>query len=148
MSAAVKRFCGAGEEVINRVAAALLEQIPDRRIITFSGELGAGKTTLIKALCKLLGMKEAVSSPTYALVNAYTTVSGMPVYHFDWYRIKDEQELLDIGIFEYLDGPGICLIEWPSMAAGLLEGESLLSVEITHEDGGRCYAIAATGHLQ
>lgn len=148
MSVFAQRFCGAGEEVIHQVAKVLMEGIPQWRILIFSGELGAGKTTLIKALCDLLGVQEAVSSPTYALVNAYTTVSGMPVYHFDWYRIKDEQELLDIGIYEYLDGPGICLIEWPSMAAGLLEGESLLSVEITHEDGGRCYAITTTGHPQ
>lgn len=145
MSAAVQRFCGAGEEVINRVAAALLEQIPHRRIITFSGELGAGKTTLIKALCGLLGVKEAVSSPTYALVNEYTTQSGLSVYHFDWYRIKDAQELLDIGIYEYLDGQGLCLIEWPSMAEALLEGEALLSVNITHEAEGRCYALSALG---
>lgn len=145
MSAGVQRFCGAGEEVINKVAAALLEQIPQKRIITFSGELGAGKTTLIKALCVLLGIKEAVSSPTYALVNEYSTPSGMFVYHFDWYRIKDAQELLDIGIYEYLDGQGLCLIEWPSMAEELLEGEALLSVNITHEAEGRCYAISAAG---
>lgn len=145
MSAAVQRFCGAGEEVINRVAAALLEYVPQKRIITFSGELGAGKTTLIKALCRLLGVREAVSSPTYALVNEYTTQSGMSVFHFDWYRIKDAQELLDIGIYEYLDGQGLCLIEWPSMAEELLEGEALLSVNITHEAEGRCYAISAMG---
>ena len=145
MSAAVQRFCGAGEEVINRVAAALLEQIPQKRIITFSGELGAGKTTLIKSMCRLLGVTEAVSSPTYALVNEYHTQTGMSVYHFDWYRIKDAQELLDIGIYEYLDGPGLCLIEWPSMAEELLKGEALLSVNITHEAEGRCYTLSALG---
>ena len=145
MSAAVQRFCGAGEEVINRVAAALLEQIPQKRIITFSGELGAGKTTLIKSMCRLLGVTEAVSSPTYALVNEYHTQTGMSVYHFDWYRIKDAQELLDIGIYEYLDGPGLCLIEWPSMAEELLKGEALLSVNIMHEAKGRCYTLSGLG---
>ncbi len=142
MSALPGPYCGEGDGIIDAVASAILEQLSRHRLIAFSGELGAGKTTLIKALCKKLGVTAPVSSPTYALVNEYTTGSGAPLYHFDWYRIKSPQELLDIGIYEYLDSHSICLIEWPSMASELLEGEPVLKVHIAHVPEGRCYEFS------
>ena len=88
-------------------------------IIALEGNLGAGKTTLTKALCAAWGCEQAVSSPTFSLVNEYQTNSGETVYHFDLYRLKNIQEALAIGIEEYLDSGNYCLIEWPEQAEEL-----------------------------
>ncbi|NLR94816.1 MULTISPECIES: tRNA (adenosine(37)-N6)-threonylcarbamoyltransferase complex ATPase subunit type 1 TsaE [Flammeovirga] len=86
----------------------------------FEGEMGAGKTTLIKAICDELGVLDHVNSPTFALVNEYMTNDADTVYHFDMYRIKDEMEAFDIGFEEYLYSQNLCLIEWPSKVERLL----------------------------
>ena len=98
--------------------AADLKNISDRLIQDFStkviridGPMGAGKTTLISCICKSLGVKEAVSSPTFSLVNTYQTSNG-PIYHFDFYRLQNADEALDFGIEEYLDSGSLCLMEW------------------------------------
>ena len=85
----------------------------------FSGEMGTGKTSLIKELGKQLDTKQSVQSPTFSLVNSYETKDGKPVYHFDLYRLKNTAEALDIGIEEYLDSGHLCLIEWPEQAEEL-----------------------------
>lgn len=90
--------------------------------------MGAGKTTFIKAFCKVLGILETVSSPTYSIVNEYEGSAGA-VFHFDFYRIKDIQEAYDLGFEEYLYGGAICLIEWPQKIAELLP-ESLIKIDI------------------
>lgn len=94
------------------VAASLLRNFPQSRNFLFFGELGAGKTTLIKALCSIMGVTDAVSSPTYSIVNEYACTRGK-VYHFDFYRLKVETEALDMGYEEYLYNDDYCLIEWP-----------------------------------
>src|SRR5690242_3641685 len=83
------------------------------KVIAFYGPMGAGKTTVIKAICQTLGVAENVSSPTFALVNEYRDGRGKPVFHFDFYRIKDEQEAMDIGVDEYFYSGNYCFIEWP-----------------------------------
>ena len=98
----------------------------------------AGKTTFSSALCRVLGVAEdAVSSPTFALVNEYRTRTGEPVYHFDFYRIESVAEALDIGFYEYIDSGCLCLMEWPENVEGLLP-EDTLHVDIAvAEDGSR-----------
>ncbi len=82
------------------------------KILLFNGEMGVGKTTLIKELCKVLGSTEIASSPTFSLVNEYETNKGEVIYHFDFYRIEDEEEALDIGVEDYFYSNNWCLIEW------------------------------------
>lgn len=110
-----------------RAARAFLEALgPEDRIIAFHAPMGAGKTTFTTALCQVLGVREdAVSSPTFAIVNEYRTVAGEPLYHFDFYRIEQLEEALDIGLYDYLDSGALCLIEWPENIAPLLPEETL-----------------------
>ena len=89
-------------------------------VVAFEGEMGAGKTTLIRALCAELGVADDVSSPTFALVNEYRDDRNRPVYHFDFYRIDSEEEAGRIGASEYFDSGYLCLVEWPTRVAGLL----------------------------
>lgn len=86
----------------------------------FHGSMGAGKTTFIHALCQVLGVRSAVSSPTFSIINEYETDVAGTVYHMDWYRLKDEHEAMNAGVEEYLLGPALCLVEWPDKAPGLL----------------------------
>ncbi|MFZ1657479.1 MAG: tRNA (adenosine(37)-N6)-threonylcarbamoyltransferase complex ATPase subunit type 1 TsaE, partial [Flavobacteriales bacterium] len=101
-------------------AAALLAAFPKARVFAFEGPLGAGKTTLIKALCRNLGVEGGMGSPSFAIVHEYCGTAGKPVYHFDLYRLKKEQELDGIGFTEYVDSGHYCFIEWPALALPLL----------------------------
>ena len=89
-------------------------------VVAFEGEMGAGKTTVIRALCAALGVADDVSSPTFALVNEYRDGRDQPVYHFDFYRVDSEEEAERIGASEYFDSGYLCLVEWPVRVAGLL----------------------------
>ena len=109
-----------------RAAAEVIKQAADERVWLFRGEMAAGKTTFIKAICAALGVTDAVSSPTFSLVNEYETAQQERIYHFDFYRIQNEQEALDMGILEYLDSGHLCLIEWPSNIKSLLPDTYLL----------------------
>ena len=115
-------------------AAMLLEAASEEPVILFEGPMGAGKTTLIKEFCRQMGVQENVSSPTFALVNEYETETGKLIYHFDFYRISDEREALNIGALEYFDSGNICLIEWPSLIPNLLPEHYLLVTLQTAED--------------
>ena len=105
------------------VAKNILNSFPDRRIFALYGEMGAGKTTLIKAFCKELEVVDSVSSPTFALVYEYKTAGDSLVYHFDFYRIKDEREALEIGVEEYFNSGHYCFLEWPEKIINLLPEE-------------------------
>jgi tRNA threonylcarbamoyladenosine biosynthesis protein TsaE len=114
---------------INLVAQKILDQNPSK-ILLFDGEMGVGKTTLIKMLTKTLGVQEATSSPTFSLVNEYHTNRNEIVYHFDFYRLKSEDEAYDMGIDEYLYSGHWCLIEWAEKIPTLLPVEhTLISIK-------------------
>ena len=113
----------------NQAARTFLELAGRLPVIAFSGELGAGKTTFIQALCRELGVKAEVNSPTFSLVNEYFTGDGSSIFHFDLYRIEDPAELFDMGYEEYFYSGARCFIEWPEKARELIPEEALL-VEI------------------
>ena len=111
---------------IDEAARTFLQEIGDRRIVAFYAPMGAGKTTFTNALCRALGVRDdAVSSPTFAIVNEYRTRDGEPVYHFDFYRIEKAAEALDIGFYDYIDSGCLCLMEWPENIEELLPEETL-----------------------
>jgi len=104
-------------------AKSLIEHSPEARIFLFYGEMGAGKTTFINAICKVLGVEDATSSPTFSIVNEYASPIG-PVFHFDFYRLKDEEEALDMGCEEYFCSGRYCFVEWPEKIPNLLPAEA------------------------
>jgi tRNA threonylcarbamoyladenosine biosynthesis protein TsaE len=115
-----------------QAAAELLSFIGQKTIILFEGEMAAGKTTFIKAICAQKGVTEPVSSPSFSLVNEYEDGDGELIYHFDFYRIEHQEEALDIGALEYFSSGNLCLIEWPSKVPDLLPLER---VEVSLEHG-------------
>lgn len=123
-------------EALPATARTLLDFAENRKIMAFSGEIGAGKTTFIQAICAQLGVKERVTSPTFSLVNVYQSVGYSDreeeIFHLDLYRMKDVQEALDMGIEEYLYGDQYCFIEWPDIISALLPDDTLhISIELT-----------------
>ncbi len=110
-------------------------------VVCFNGPMGAGKTTLIKEVCKLLNVTDGVSSPTYSLVNEYATQGGKPVFHFDFYRINSVDEAVDMGAVEYFDSGNVCLIEWPEKVEILLPF-SVLLVNIDIQDNNRIITLS------
>lgn len=110
------------------IAKLLADQVLLFKVVTFEGNLGSGKTTLIKALCQLLGVNEMVSSPTFSLVNEYETSNlgnSKGIYHIDLYRLKSEEEAIGAGIEEYMFSGDLCLIEWPERAWGIIPDDIL-----------------------
>jgi tRNA threonylcarbamoyladenosine biosynthesis protein TsaE len=116
----MESFLVKNESEIPHLALELREWIVAQKNILFYGEMGAGKTTLIKGICAALGSSNEISSPTYALVNEYEGDNSL-IYHFDLFRLKSFKEVLDIGFEEYIDSDAICLIEWPEKIESLVE---------------------------
>lgn len=112
------------EQDLLRVSSYILSSFSNR-IIAISGDLGSGKTTLIKNLCAQLGVKDVVSSPTFPIINEYISDSGQKIFHFDFYRLNSIQEALDIGSDLYLNSGFYCFIEWPELIITLLDKEVL-----------------------
>ncbi len=115
----------ASTEDLERAAQAFLQAIGSERLIALYGSMGAGKTTFTAALCKVLGVEDPVCSPTFTLVNEYRLPDGDLFYHFDFYRLKNSREALDIGLYDYLDSGCLCLMEWPEVIEELLPEETL-----------------------
>ena len=114
-------------EALPAAAAALRAHLGVATVLCFEGEMGAGKTTFIKAFCASLGVPAAdVSSPTFSLVNEYRDAADRPVYHFDFYRLNDPHEAAQIGALDYFDSGYLCLLEWPSRVEALLPPDRLL----------------------
>jgi len=117
------------------IASALIEYHKGKRIFAFHGEMGAGKTTFIKIICNYLEVTDAVSSPTFAIVNEYFTKDAGSVYHFDLYRIKSWTEMLEIGYEDYFYSGNYCLLEWPEKIVNLLPEETVHVDIVVSSDG-------------
>ncbi len=107
------------------------------KIILFHGDMGVGKTTLIKEICKTLGTEDLISSPTFSIVNEYITSNDETIFHFDFYRIDNEEEAYNIGVEDYFDSNHWCLIEWPSVVENLLPLVNVNVYLTVLEDGQR-----------
>lgn len=121
---------------IDKAAIEFIDKIRENKIFAFIGEMGVGKTTLIKSICEKLGVIENVNSPTFSIVNEYTTKTNKIIYHFDCYRLKNIEEALEIGIEEYLYSGNLCFIEWPDKIASLLP-DNLIEVNIKELENGK-----------
>ena len=126
---------------IREAAREFIEHIGDRRVFAFYGNMGAGKTTFVKAVCEELGVSDVITSPTFAIVNEYQKADGMPIYHFDFYRIKRIEEVYDMGYEDYFYSGALCFIEWPELIESLLP-ENAVRVTITeNSDGSRVVTV-------
>ncbi len=135
----VKKITIAGLPDIDRAAEEFIQYISQSdaqsNIFAFYGNMGAGKTTFVTALCRVLGVSDTVNSPTFTIVNEYRAAKGFPVYHFDFYRIERLQEAYEIGMDEYFGGDGLCFIEWPEKISELLP-EDIIKVSISVKENG------------
>jgi tRNA threonylcarbamoyladenosine biosynthesis protein TsaE len=123
---------------INKAAQTFIDYMPEGNVIAFYGNMGAGKTTFIKALCEELGVEDEVTSPTFAIVNEYTcTNAPSKIYHFDFYRIKKLEEVYDMGYEDYFYSDSLCLIEWPELIEELLPDDVTKVHIIEQSDGSR-----------
>ena len=127
----VRNFECESPDKLDAIASEILFQKEDARIFPLSGQLGAGKTALIKSFCKILDVNEDVTSPTFSILNEYITGNGDPVYHFDLYRLKSRTELFDFGYEVYFYSGNYCFIEWPEIAGDLIpEDHVAVSIEV------------------
>ena len=110
---------------IDDAATQFLAYIHANRVVAFHGEMGAGKTTFIHALCRVMGVKGELSSPTFSIINEYQSVDGHAVYHLDFYRLESEAEAKRAGVEEALFSNSFCFVEWPDRATGLLPEDTL-----------------------
>jgi len=123
--------CQSPEE-LKPIAARLIEYHKDKRVFSFHGEMGAGKTTFIKTICNILDVTDTVTSPTFAIVNEYLTKNSGSVYHFDLYRLKSWTEMLEIGYEDYFFSGNYCLLEWPEKIVNLLPEETVhVTIEVS-----------------
>jgi len=120
-----------GMDELNEVVAALLPIVQSERIIAFSGELGAGKTTLIREICRQLQVVDNVSSPTFSIINVYHTTASQRIIHMDLYRLSSIAEAVDAGVEENLFSGDICLVEWPEKVIQIFP-ENYLFVQLHH----------------
>jgi tRNA threonylcarbamoyladenosine biosynthesis protein TsaE len=120
---------------LDKAAKKLIEQFPGQRVFAFYGKMGAGKTTFIQAVCRVLGTSDNVTSPTFALINEYKTKAGSSIFHFDFYRIKDLEEAYDLGYEDYFYSGNYCLIEWPEKIETLLP-QNYVEVKIEVQENG------------
>lgn len=122
---------------LDDAAREFLTKAAGHRIIAFNARMGGGKTTFITALCKVLGTEDTVCSPTFTIVNEYLGNDGRSIYHFDFYRIERLSEAMDLGLDEYFESDGLCLMEWAENIGPLLPEDTLnVTIEIL-EDGSR-----------
>ena len=125
-------------EEIKTAARTFVDNMGESRVFAFFGKMGSGKTTFIKAVCETMGVADVITSPTFAIVNEYTSdISGDTVYHFDFYRIKRLEEVYDMGYEDYFYSGRLCFIEWPELIEELLPEDAVRVYVTENEDGGR-----------
>ena len=134
-------------EQIGDAAREFIAQMGDRRVYAFYGKMGAGKTTFIKAICEALGVDDVITSPTFAIVNEYTSSSSLlaphsSIFHFDFYRIKKLEEVYDMGYEDYFYSGCLCLIEWPELIEEVLPEDAVKVTIEEKSDGNRVVTIA------
>ena len=128
-------------ETIHESAKEFIKNIGDKKVFAFYGKMGAGKTTFTKAICEVLGVKDVITSPTFAIVNEYTDGNGNPIYHFDFYRIKKLEEVYDMGYEDYFYSGNLCLLEWPELIEEILP-DNAIKVQIEEQqDGSRLVTL-------
>ena len=121
-------------------AKKILKYTSGKKLLAFYGSMGAGKTTIIKAVCRVLGAEDIVSSPTFTLVNEYKTAEGDSLYHIDFYRIKMKEEVFDFGIEEYFASGSYCLMEWPELIGDILPSETVkIRIEVDDKEQRSLY---------
>ena len=126
---------------LNVFAKDFISSLSTNKCIAFYGQMGAGKTTIIKAICSEIGVIDTTSSPTFSIVNEYRTKNGDSIYHFDFYRLKKPSEALEIGVEEYFDSGSLCLIEWPEKIDNLLP-DNCVKVQVeTNPDNSRTISL-------
>jgi len=125
-------------DAIHEVAKQFIAAMGESTIFAFYGKMGAGKTTFVKAVCEELGVEDVINSPTFSIINEYrSSGSGELIYHFDFYRIKKEEEAFDFGYEDYFFSGALCFIEWPELIEDLLPEDAVkVSIE-EQEDGSR-----------
>lgn len=123
------------QKALPAIAKKLIEHFPGERVFAFYGKMGAGKTTFIQSVCRVLGSDDTVTSPTFALINEYNTQDAGSIFHFDFYRIKNLEEVFDLGYEDYLYSGSYCLIEWPELIESLLP-ENIVRVTIEADTDG------------
>ncbi len=124
-------------EHIRESAREFIEHIGDRRVFAFYGKMGAGKTTFVKAICEELGVDDVITSPTFAIINEYTSAEGDSIFHFDFYRIKKLEEVYDMGYEDYFYSGALCFIEWPELIEEILPDDAVRVSIAEQEDGSR-----------
>ena len=134
------KFIAKSTDDLDQICEKLIEQFK-HKVVLFYGEMGVGKTTLIKQLCKKLGVSEPTSSPTFSIVNEYKADDNKTIYHFDFYRIKDESEVLDFGYEEYLYSNHYCFIEWPEKIPNMLPSNVMKVFINVDENNNRIISI-------
>lgn len=122
---------------IDEAAVEFIRAMGDNTVFAFHGDMGAGKTTFIKAICENLGVSDTINSPTFAIVNEYRSDSGELIYHFDFYRINKIEEVFDFGYEDYFYSGSLCFIEWPEKVDTLLPKDTVNVYVKVQEDGSR-----------
>ena len=129
-------------EHIREAAREFINQIGDRRVFAFYGKMGAGKTTFVKAICEELGVEDVITSPTFAIINEYSTNSDESIFHFDFYRIKKLEEVYDMGYEDYFYSGALCFIEWPELIEEILPEDTVRVSISEQEDGSRLVTVS------
>lgn len=123
---------------IRSAAREFIKNMGNSHVFAFYGAMGAGKTTFIKAICEELGVEDVITSPTFAIVNEYTSATtGNTIYHFDFYRIKKLEEVFDMGYEDYFYSGSLCFLEWPELIEDILPGDAVKVTISQQEDGSR-----------
>lgn len=137
----MQKFTARTPEEMDAIAPDVINAIGNSRVVAMDAPMGAGKTTLVKAICKALGTSSVVNSPTFAIINDYGLPDGKALYHFDLYRLKNINEAFNMGFDEYFYSGNYCFVEWPAIAEDILPDDTKTLRISVEEDGTRVITI-------